>query len=109
MFHSAAMKETKNLVSFRSISFAMHCVFRWLYLREVTIIAGQAEIQFFGLIICKDPWEHWILVQVIVCPTCIKHKSKLHKHCEHVPKVKFPSYSPSKTFCKNSLDNEQDI
>jgi hypothetical protein len=104
MFHSAVMKETQNLVSF----FAMHCLFRWHYLREVTIIAGQTEIQFLCLIICKNPWEYWILVQVIVCPTCIKHKFKLYKHRENIPKVIFTSYIPSRTSCKNSLFSEQD-
>jgi hypothetical protein len=73
----------------------------WPYLGEVTIIAGQAEIQFFGLIICKNPWENWILVQVIVCPTCMTHKPKLHKHCENIPKVTPPSYIPSRASCKS--------
>jgi hypothetical protein len=86
MFHGAMIKETENLVLLQGITFAMHYVFRWCYLREITIIAGQAEIQFFGLIICKNPWEYRILVQVIVCSTCKKQKSKLHNHCENVPK-----------------------
>jgi hypothetical protein len=65
------------------------------YLREVTVIAGKAKIQFFCVIVCKNPREHWILVQVIVGPTCRTNK-QTNKHCQNnVTKftpVTFPTF-----------------
>lgn len=80
MFQTAALKKTSNFRSFvvkipnMCTQDSVHhelCI----YLRQVTVIAGQAEVQFFCVIICKNPWEYWILVQVIVRPTCGKRKT----------------------------------
>lgn len=36
------------------------------YLGEVPVVGGLAEVQLFALIVGQHPWEHGVLVEVIV-------------------------------------------
>ncbi len=40
------------------------------YLGQVSVVAGQTEIQLGGIVVCQNPWENRILAQVVICPSC---------------------------------------
>lgn len=41
----------------------------WLYLGQVSEVAGQSEVQLLRLVVGDDPGKDRVLVQVIVCAT----------------------------------------
>ena len=61
------------------------CVLGWeqistTYFREVSEVARLTKIKFICIIVDYHPGEHWVLVQVIVRPTC--------KHCKMLPSIR---------------------
>ena len=44
------------------------------YPGQVSIVAGQAEIQLGGIVVCQNPGEHRILAQVVISPSCVSEK-----------------------------------
>ena len=44
------------------------------YLGQVSIVAGQAEIQLGGIVVCQNPGEHRIQAQVVISPSCVSEK-----------------------------------
>lgn len=47
--------------------------FRLTYLREVSVVGGEAEVQLLGLVVSEHPREHRVLVQVVVRTPCNKN------------------------------------
>lgn len=50
-----------------------------IYLRQVSIIAWQAEIEFLGLVVGQYPGKHRVLIQVVVRSSCNRENKRLKK------------------------------
>lgn len=40
------------------------------HLGEISEVGRLTEVQLLALVVGEDPWEHWVLVQVVVRTSC---------------------------------------